>query len=247
VYTVKQLATLAGISPRTLHYYDEIGLLRPESVGANGYRQYGDDSLLRLQQILSYRELDLPLESIKEILGRRDFDVLAALESHRAALLQRVERLNRLVATVDDTVLYLKGKKEMSQKQLFAAFTDEEQEKYAREAEQMYDPEIVRASNKKWKALSAEEKRRIGDEGNAIYADLLAVMPKGASSPQVQAVVARWHKHMLYFWSPNDEQLLGLADLYNDDPRFKANYDRVDPRLAAFIREAVKIYVTGRK
>ncbi len=243
MYTVKQLSSLAGISPRTLHYYDEIGLLKPESVGANGYRYYGDDSLLLLQQILFYRELDLPLERIKQIVGRKDFDARAALEDHRAALTKRRERLDRLIHTVDDTLQHLKGQKTMSQKQLFAAFTDEEQEKYAREAEQMYDPQTVRDSNKKWKAYSAEQKQKILDEGNAVYLEIVSAIPKGAGSAEAQAGVERWRKHMDYFWTPSLDQLAGLADLYNDDPRFKANFDKIDARLAAFMREAVKIYV----
>lgn len=246
-YMVKQLATLAGVSARTLHYYDEIGLLKPESIGANGYRYYGDDSILRLQQILFYRELGLPLEEIKRILERPGFDVLAALEDHRKALDQRAGRINRLIQTVDDTILHLKGQKTMSQKQLFAAFSEEQQEEYAREAEQMYDPAIVRASNKKWKAYSAVEKQRILKEGGQIYLDLIAAIPKGAASPEAQACVERWRKHMDYFWTPDLDQLAGLAELYNADARFKANFDEMDPRLAAFMREAVSIYVKNRR
>jgi DNA-binding transcriptional MerR regulator len=246
-YTVKQLSDLAGVSARTLHYYDEVGLLKPEAVGANGYRYYEEGSLLKLQQILFYRELGFELGHIKDILARPDFEVQSALESHRKSLQGRVERLNRLIATVDDTILHLKGKKEMSKKQLFAAFSEEEQEKFQKEAEQMYDPAVVRASNKKWKAYTAAEKQRIGEEGNQVYEDLLAAMPKGPSSPEVQAIVERWRKHMDYFWTPNLDQLAGLADLYNTDPRFKANFDKVDPRLAEFMREAVGVYVRNRK
>jgi MerR family transcriptional regulator, thiopeptide resistance regulator len=246
-YTVKQLSTLAGVSARTLHYYDEIGLLKPESVGANGYRYYSDESLLRLQQILFYRELDLPLEDIKKIMGRLGFDILSALESHRKALRQRAERTERLIQTVDDTILHLKGKKEMSKKQLFEAFSDEQQEEYARQAEQMYDPAIVKASNKKWKAYSAAEKQNILDEGNKVYMDMIAIMPKGAASPEVQACVERWRKHMDYFWTPNLDQLLGLAEMYHTSPEFKANFDKIDPRLAEFMGEAVKIYVKSKK
>jgi hypothetical protein len=112
---------------------------------------------------------------------------------------------------------------------------------------QIYDPEIVKASNKKWKSYSAAEKQRIGEEGNAIYRDMLLAMPKGASSPEAQACVERWRRHIEYFWNPNDEQLLGLANGYNDDPRFKANFDRIHPDLAAFMRSAVGIYVDRRK
>jgi DNA-binding transcriptional MerR regulator len=242
-YTVKQLSKLAGVTSRTLHYYDEIGLLKPASVGANGYRYYGDDSILRLQQILFHRELDLPLEAIKKVMGRRDFDALAALEDHRQALGKQSERIERLIQTVDDTILHLKGQKTMSKKQLFEAFSEEQQDEYARQAEQLYDPEIVRLSNRRWKAYSAAERQRILDEGNKIYTDMIAAMPNGAASPEVQAIVERWRKHMDYFWTPNLEQLVGLAEGYNTDPRFKANFDQMHPRLAEFMQEAVKIYV----
>jgi MerR family transcriptional regulator, thiopeptide resistance regulator len=246
-YTVKQLSDLAGVSIRTLHYYDELGLLAPESVGTNGYRYYEDASLLKLQQILFYRELGFELGRIKEMLARPEFDMQSALESHRKSLQGKAERLNRLIATVDDTLLHLKGKKTMSKKQLFEAFSDEQQEAYAAEAEKMYDPETVRASQKKWKSYTAADKQRIADEGNAAYAALVASIPLGPASPEAQAAVGRWRKHMDYFWTPNLEQLAGLTDLYNTDPRFKANFDKVDPRLAEFMREAVGVYVTNQK
>jgi DNA-binding transcriptional MerR regulator len=242
-YTVNKLSKLAGVSVRTLHYYDEIGLLKPDAIRSNGYREYGDQAVLKLQQILFYRELDLSLEDIKVIVSRPDFDAVAALEAHRVSLQGRVARLERLVQTVDDTLLHMKGLKEMSPKQLFTAFSDEEQEKYAKEAEQMYDPTIVKESNRKFKALSTAEKQRIFDEGNQIYADMVAAMPKGAASPDVQAIVERWRKHMDYFWTPNLEQLNGLAEVYNSDPRFKANFDKIDAGLAEFMREAVGEYV----
>ena len=136
MFSVKQLSKLAGITPRTLHYYDEIGLLKPSEVGANGYRYYGDESLLQLQQILLYRELDFPLEEIKQITTRPGFDVLSALESHKTHLRRRIAHLERLVTTVDDTLQHLKGKKEMSQKQLFEPFSEEQQAEYEKEAMQ---------------------------------------------------------------------------------------------------------------
>jgi len=242
-YTVKQLSKLAGVSVRTLHYYDEIGLLKPDSIRPNGYREYGDEAVLKLQQILFYRELDLSLDVIKSVLNRPDFDAVATLEAHRVSLQGRAARLERLLQTVDDTLLHMKGLKKMSPKELFTAFSDEEQEQYAKEAEQMYDPAIVKESNRKFKSLSAAEKQHIFDEGNQIYADMLAVMPKGAGSPEVQAIVERWRKHMDYFWTPKLDQLLGLAELYNSDARFKANFDKIDARLADFMKEAVEVYV----
>jgi len=246
-YTVKQLSTLAGVSPRTLRYYDQIGLLKPSLVAENGYRYYGEEALLRLQQILLYRELDMPLENIRSIIGRRDFDVLSALERHKEELRKRIVQLERLVATVDLTINHLKGKKDMNKKQLFEGFSDEQQAEYEKEAMQTYDPAVVKASSKKWQGYSAAEKQRIADEGDAVYRDILLAIPKGASSTEAQAGVERWRHHLEYFWNPSTEQLLGLADLYNDDPRFKTNFDKIDPRLAEFMREVVKIYVQGTK
>lgn len=247
MFTVKQLSKLAGLTPRTLHYYDEIGLLKPSQVGENGYRYYGEEALVRLQQIMLYRQLDMPLENIKQIMGRRDFDVLSALESHKAELARRIAQMDRLIATVDLTIVHLKGKKEMSKKQLFEGFSEAQQAEYQQEAEQMYDPEIVKASNKRWKNYTAAEKQHIQEEGNAVYEDMLKAMPKGAASPEAQAGVDRWRRHMEYFWVPNLDQLAGLSELYNDDPRFKANFDKIDPNLAVFMRAAVAIYVSNHK
>ncbi len=247
MFTVKQLSKLASVTPRTLRHYDAIDLLKPSQIGKNGYRYYDEDSLLRLQQILFYRELDLRLEDIKKIVSRRDFDVMGALESHKAALRNQVARLNKLIRTVDETMEYLKGEKQMSSKDLFYGFSEEEQEKYALEAKQLYNPDTVIASNKKWKSYSAAEKERIITEGNAIYTDLVAAIARGVADPQVQALIGRWRKHIEYFWRPTDDQLIALANSYYDDPRFKTNFDKMDPRLARFIGEAVKIYVKNRK
>jgi DNA-binding transcriptional MerR regulator len=238
---------MAGVTPRTLHHYDDIGLLKPSRVGDNGYRYYGEESLLQLQQILFYRELDMPLEDIRKLMGRRDFDVQKALESHKESLSKQIERMNRLLATVDNTINHLKGKKTMSDNKFFEGFSEEEQEKYALEAEQLYDAESVRESNRKWKSYSAAKKESIMAEGNTIYKEIITVMPKGANSPEAQALVERWRRHLEYFWIPTLDQLLGLANGYNDDPRFKANFDKMHPKLAAFMRDAVRVYVKNNK
>ncbi len=247
MFTVKQLSQLAGVTPRTLHHYDAIGLLKPSRVGENGYRYYGEESLLRLQQILFYRELGIPLEEIKKIMGRRDFDVLGALRSHKEALQNQVRRLNRLINTVDKTIDHLKGNNAMNDKAYFEGFSEEEQEKYAAEAEQMYDRETVRESNRKWKTYSAAKRATILAEGKTIYMDMIAAMPNGAASREVQSIVERWRKHMDYFWTPKLDQLLDLVKGYNNDPRFRQNFEKMNPRLAEFMQEAVKIYDANKK
>lgn len=242
-YTVKKLANLAGVSPRTLRFYDETGLLKPEKIGANGYRYYGESSLLRLQQILFYRELDFPLDKIRQLLSGGNFEAEEALRNHKRALEKRIERSKRLISTIEETILHIHGVIHMDDKSLFKTLSEEEQEEYSREAERMYDPDIARDSQKKWKSYSDEEKKRIGEEGNAAYAALAAAIPHGPGSPQAQAGVALWRKQMDYFWTPNAEQLVGLTELYLQDARFKANFDKIEPRLAEFMHEAVKIYV----
>ena len=132
--TVKQLSKLAGVTPRTLHHYDAIGLLKPSRIGENGYRYYEEDALLRLQQILFYRELDMPLDEIRKVLGSRGFDLLAALEAHRLALQGESRRLQRLIRTIDRTTRHLKERTTMNPKALFEGFSEEDQVKNAHEA-----------------------------------------------------------------------------------------------------------------
>lgn len=243
MYTIKQLSDLAGITRRTLHYYDEIGLLQPTEIAGNGYRWYSEQELLRLQQILLYRESGMPLADIKQILDNTCFDKVSALQAHRETLQKEQTRLVGLIATVEQTIDFLQGAGRMSPKELFKAFNEEEEKKYESEAMEMYDQETVKASYTRWRSYSKAEKQRIGEEGNAVYEALVLAMPHGPASPEAQAGVDRWRKHMQYFWAPNEEQLVGLTDLYNEDPRFKANFDKIHPELASFIREAVRIYL----
>ena len=122
-YTVKQVAAMSGVSVRTLHFYDETGLLKPAYLGANGYRFYEEPQLLKLQQILFYRELGFGLKQIKDVLGRADFETVAALESHRAVLEKNVARTRRLIETIDQTIQHLKGTQKMKTDDMFAGFS----------------------------------------------------------------------------------------------------------------------------
>jgi DNA-binding transcriptional MerR regulator/quercetin dioxygenase-like cupin family protein len=122
-YTVKQVAVMSGVSVRTLHFYDEAGLLKPAYCGANGYRFYEEPQLLKLQQILFYRELGFELKRIKRILSRRDFEKIAALESHRTVLEKNLMRTHRLIETIDQTIEHLKGTKKMKSEEMFAGFS----------------------------------------------------------------------------------------------------------------------------
>ena len=122
-YTVKQVAALSGVSVRTLHFYDQTGLLKPAYVGTNGYRFYEEPQLLTLQQILFYRELGLELKQIKQVLGRAEFERVAALQSHRQVLEEKLTRTRSLLGTVDKTIAHLKGRKKMTTEEMFVGFS----------------------------------------------------------------------------------------------------------------------------
>ncbi len=245
MYTVKQLSEIAGVSVRTLHYYDEIGLLIPSSVGANGYRFYDDDNLLRLQQVLFYREMGLELLMIKEILDSPDFDLVAALNSHRTMLREKMKRLENLVGTIDSTILHLAGEVDMSKKKLFQGFSEEEQKYYERRARLEYGPENVNESVKRWNNYGKDKQAAILQEGGQIYLDLVSIMEAGksAQSAETQAILDRWQQHLRYFYEPTLEILRGLGTLYNSSPEFIANFQQFHPDLPAFLEESITQYV----
>ncbi len=240
-YTVKQLSDLAGVSRRTLHYYDQIGLLKPQNVAANGYRRYARSDLLRLQQILFYRELGLSLGQIGRILDDPGFDTLNALQDHRFALLAGVQRLQQLVGTVDQTIMMLKGDLPMEEPRLFDVFNEEKQKEYEEEATRLWG-EQVRLSNQKWNSYSAEQKAAIGAEGEANYREMLEHMSEGPASPSVQAAVAKWHQHLRYFYEPTVETLEGLGHMYNQDPRFQQTFLKIHPDFPVFLEQAITYY-----
>ncbi len=244
MYTVRQLADLAGVSVRTLHYYDEIALLAPSVVGENGYRFYDNNALLRLQQILFFRELDFGLTDIKALLDDPAFDVLAALHNHRTALEARVRRLHRLIHTVDSTILTLTGEIDMSNEQLFSGFNSEEEKRYYEQAREQYGAEEVDASYKLWNSYGKDKQDAIKTEGSAIYTDLAALIAQGqaAESAPVQAVIARWHHHMRYFYEPSVVRLRGLGQIYVESPDFAEKFRQIHPDLPEFMQAAIRHY-----
>ncbi len=241
-YTVKQLADLAGVSRRTLHFYDEKGLLKPTSLGENGYRYYDDGALFRLQQILFYRELGLKLEKIKKILDDPDFDMLAALQSHRQTLQARIARLQTLIQTVDTTIMHWIGEVQVSEKKIFEGFSPEKQKAYEKEAIERWG-EGAAQSIKLWNSYGEERKAEILQEGGEIYQAIAANMEKGAAAPEIRALLVRWHEHLRNFYEPTIEVLGGLGDMYHDHPDFNATFTKIHPDLPAFLKAAITIYV----
>lgn len=241
-YTIKEIADLAGVTTRTLRYYDEIGLFCPTHTGHNGYRYYDQLSLLRLQQILFFRELDVPLKDIQRIMSRPDFNLLAALEKHRASLRSRVDRLEELIHTVDQTIATIKGESKMTAEDYFNGFDETKYEEEARE--RWGDTPQYAQSQSRWASYSKEQKEEIKAKGARLTVRMVGEDPNtSADDPDVQAAIGEYHAYLnKYFYSCDVEFLRGLADMWVDDPRFAINYEQIREGGAVFVRHAVHIY-----
>ncbi len=241
MYTVNQLAKLADVSKRTLHYYDEIDLLNPDSIASNGYRQYGEPSLLRLQQIMFYRETGLELRQIKQLLDAPDFDLVAALRTHRQTMHDKITRLRTLIETVDATIAHVIGEIDMSKKNIFKGFSEEKQKQYEQQAIEEWG-ETAEETIAYWNSYSDERKEAVMAEGNAIYAELAENIDKVPDSPEVQTLLVRWHEHLRHFYEPSIEMIEGLGNMYFEHPDFNATFTAIDPALPAFLQRAIATY-----
>lgn len=249
-YTVNRLAQVSGVSKRTLRYYDEIGLLRPERVNPNGYRIYGQMQVDLLQQILFYRELGLPLEEIREIVKNPGFDREKALEEHLTALLQKKRQTEILISNVRKTLDSMKGRAIMSDKEKFEGFKrdliKENEEKYGREVRDAYGEEAVEASNRKLAGMSKEEWKKQEDLSGEIMETLKAAMAEGDPAGKIAQKACDLHRQWLcMFWSDSAysrEAHRGMGEMYAADERFKAYYDRIQDGAAEFLRDALNIY-----
>ncbi len=240
-YTVRQLAKLAGVSVRTLHHYDHIGLLKPSSRTAAGYRLYAADELRRLQQILFFRELDFSLKDIRRILDDPNFDPVDALCNHRRLLAEQMVRLSRLLKTVDKTILELMEETmSLTDAELYEGFSCEQIERYRREVREKYDPARVAEADRRVRKMSKERWTTVKAEGDAVARDLAALADLAPDAAAVQAVIARHHAWIENFYPADAAVYAGLGQLYTDHPEFRAHYDKYRPDLADFMRAAME-------
>ena len=243
--TVRQVAKAAGISVRTLHHYDTIGLLKPEHIGANGYRYYSQADLLKLQQILFYRELGLPLGDIRLILDDPAFDPLAALRDHRQALASRIDRYRDLIRTIDRTIASLEKDEAMEDNDYYAGIAPETRARWEREAIGFWGEDRVRAAQAKARSFSKEKIAAIKSEMETIRADFQRLFAEGAApgSDAAQAVTARHYAWVSHSWTPDAAAFKGLGRFYVENPEFRGTYeDGAGPGTAEFIAEAMAIY-----
>jgi DNA-binding transcriptional MerR regulator len=239
--TVHEVAKLTGISVRTLHYYDEIGLLLPSETTEAGYRLYDDTALERLQQILFFRELEFPLKNIAQIMGSPSFDQRKAMENHRNLLLLKRQRLDGLLHLVDDI---LKGEQEMSFKEFDRTEIENTQKKYAKEAEERWGgTDAYAESATKTKAYTKEDWARIQSEAQKIHEAFAASMEKAPRDPAVQKLVKDWQDHITQnYYTCTNEILAGLGEMYVADERFTKNINQYGKGLALFMSIAIQEY-----
>lgn len=247
--TVKQLAKISGVSVRALHHYDEIGLLKPAHVGRNRYRYYGREELLRLQQILIHRELDIPLSKIATILDAPDFNQLETLAQQRERLAEEAQRYAQLVRTIDRTIASLKGDRAVRNADLYKGISPEKQAEYEKWLVAKYGgdmPDRINMSKKKFAQLSEAEKASLNDglqEVETAWADAMknGVAPESAV---LDPLIERFSQWVAVMWGkpcPPDA-LAGLADLHLSHPDFVSRYEAIAEGFSDYHAAAMKAY-----
>jgi len=254
-FTVKKLAEISGVSVRTLHYYDQIGLLRPALRTEKKYRLYGNDELLRLQQILFYREMDFPLKDIVEILENPEYNMLKALMQHKEALLTRKKRISTLVKTIDTTIKnFKKGETMKNVEELYKGFPSESGTTYRQEVIEKYGKETVEQSEIELLKLSKRDYEALKQEMESIFTDLFDRRNNNPEDDHVQQLIAQHYQVIRKFWGTSNSAdtqacaYAGLSDLYVSDERYLANgsMGKPQPEFAVFLQKAMKYFADIR-
>lgn len=246
-YTVKKLAKISGVSIRTLHFYDEIGLLKPAYYGENNYRYYEEAQLLMLQQILFFRELGFQLSDIQRIILSPDFDKIATLESHRKILESNLDQMQELIKTVDKTIAHLRGNK-MKLEEIFHGFNAEKQAIYENFLiDNGVSQDVINKCKDKITNWKEEEWFKIKHEGDRIHEELVSAINNhlGPSSSEVQKIVKKHYQMTKLFWTPTRDSYIGLGQLYCSHPDFKDFYNRYHPNLLEFLVDAMKVFAVN--
>lgn len=245
IFTVKKLAKLAGVSVRTLHHYDQIGLLQPSIRTEKNYRKYERKELLRLQQILFYRELDFPLKEISEILDAPDFDMETALNNQKAALEARKRRLETLIQTIDKTLLNLKTSQMMTTDELYEGFP--KGKTYREEASKKWE-KAFKKSEQHLKKKTKADFEQLQQDFDAVWRQLSTMTNQEPTSEGVQALVAKHYAYIRAFWGTANEvdkqaeAYAGLGEMYIHDSRFTVIDGIEKPEFGVFMRDAMKYF-----
>ena len=238
--TVKEVSELSGVTVRTLHHYDEIGLLRPSERTEAGYRLYSRAELDRLQEILGWRELGFPLAEIRALVDRPEYDRAQALRRQRALVAEQAERLSALQVALDAALAAELSGKEQDVTEMFDGFDPTEYEDEARDR-WGGTPEFEE-SMRRTRGYGADEWRSIRAEADAISREFAALMAAGndPAGPEARELAERHRDHISrWFYECSPEVHRGLGELYVADSRFTKNWDKHAPGLARYVRDAI--------
>jgi DNA-binding transcriptional MerR regulator len=247
-YTVKKMANAAGVSVRTLHIYDRNGLLKPNSRNDKGYRVYCEAELLRLQQILFYLELDVPLKNIGQILDSLGFDGLTALHQHREQLITRQTRLEAVIQTIDKTIISLNNNAMLNTDELYKGLPKETVENYRSEATAKYSAKKVTKAENYLNKLSKEELKQLASRQKWVTERLEEMKQKDPQDSAVQLLIADHYEVIRQFWGTagsadrQAEAYKGLGKLYTENERFLAKDGKPQPKFASFLCKAMEYF-----
>ncbi len=250
-YTVSELARMAGITVRTLHHYDALGLLKPRGVGLNGYRYYGPDEARQLQQILLHREVGIALRDIAALLDRPDSEKAALLRQHRVEMERRADQTADLIQTLDRRIAELEGKEKMTDSELYKGISPEKQSEYeAWLVDHLGDwmAEDITRSRAAFARLDATGQAAVMTELEEVETALTEAMKRGvpADDPVLDMPLNRHRAWVAYMWAKpcEAEAYAGLADLYLSHPDFENRYEAIASGFTAFLTDAMKAYAT---
>lgn len=249
-YTVKNLSELSGATVRTLHFYEEAGLLKPAYYGSNGYRYYEEKELLQLQQILFFKELGFTLKQIQKLVGKSDFDQLAALHSHKKALSKEWEKIGLLLKTIDKTINHLKGKKKMKDKEIFEGFNitlvkvKEGQSYSAAEKIVIQSVKNPTKNTKDVKRIGKAYYDNITETTHTLFRELVQCIKKGLdpTTDEVQEIIKKHHALVEQTHSATQEVYKAMAQLYAEHPDFRKQLDTFHHELATFMADGMKVF-----
>jgi DNA-binding transcriptional MerR regulator len=241
---VGEVAALAGVSVRTLHHYDRIGLLPPSERSHAGYRLYSDDDLVTLQQILFFREIGFALQEIGRIMHDPSFDRLEALRLQRRMLVDRSAQLRKMIAAVDKAIDGMGRGTVMDRSEMFEVFGDFDPARYEDEVQERWGhSEAYRESARRTASYEKQDWEAMKREADEINDRLAGLLDAGVLADDPRATeVAEQHRLMMdrWFYPCSHSMHTGLGEMYVGDARFKETYEKVRPGLAHFFREAIK-------
>lgn len=239
---VKEVAEIVGISVRTLHYYDQIGLLSPKRITESGYRLYSEEDLEILQQILFFKELDFTLKDIKSIIYSPLFNRQEALILQRRMLVEKRDKFNQMIDTIDQTIKHISGKTNLSNKEKFAGISIQYSQ-FEDEARRRWGNQSVDEVNTKIKTLSVYEQIDLSNRWDMIFGKLASLRNKSADSKEVQITIKEWHDFLNENFSTYSyEAFRGLGQLYRSDNRFSEYIDQYGEGLVKLMSQAMQVY-----